>query len=139
VVVVGDQEAFAEDLGLQCFAGGIVDVPGQGKVGRRGPGELGAQHPRHPARVGDPGYLGLDSGGPAAGLAAGQGRGQLAQGPGGLGQGLVEAGRLGGVQVRGVGQDDPPVGAEHERAGVVGAQSWVLLGVDAAKVAGASQ
>src|ERR1035437_9731056 len=72
----------------------------------------------------------------AAGLAPGQSRGELAQVPGGLGEGLVEAGALFGVQVGGVGQDDPPVGAEHERAGVVGAEPWVLVGVDGVPAAG---
>jgi len=45
----------------------------------------------------------------AAGLAAGQGRGQLAEFPAGLGQrSAVEPGGLGGVQLRGVGEDGAP-------------------------------
>ena len=80
--------------------------------------------------------LGLNGVEPAAGLAAGQGRGEFAEVPGGLGQGLVEAGGLFGVQVGRVGQDHPPVGAEHECAGVVGAEPWVLVGVDRLPTAG---
>src|ERR1019366_2914941 len=128
--------AFAEDLGFQGSAGGIVDLPGQAHRGGGGTCELGGQDPGDPAWVGDPGYLGQDGVGFAAGLAAGQGRGELAQVPGGFGQGLVEAGGLFGVQVGRVGQDDPTVGAEHECVGVVGAEPWVLVGVDEVPVAG---
>ena len=64
---------------------------------------------------------GLDGRAVAADLGAGQGRGELAQGSGGFGQGLGEAGGLGCVQGFGVGQDHPPVGSEHACSGVVGA------------------
>ena len=59
----------------------------------------------------------------AAGLAAGQGGGQLVQLPGGLGQrGAVEAAGLMLVQLRGVRQDRPAPGAVDDAAGVIGGQ-----------------
>src|SRR5450759_4686746 len=72
----------------------------------------------------------------AAGFAAGQGRSELAQGPDGLGEGLGEAGGLGCVQGFGVGQDHPPVGAEHDGAGVTSTQPGELLDIDRAAPAG---
>src|SRR5665647_3055062 len=94
VVVVGDEQALAEDLGFQCLAGGGVDLPAQPHLGRCLAGQVGGQHSVDPAGAGDRGDVGQDGGAVAAGLAAGQGVGQLAQAPEGLGQGLVEAAGL---------------------------------------------
>ncbi len=54
----------------------------------------------------------------AAGPAAGQGRGELTELPGGLGQGLIEPAGLLGVQVRRVCQHRPPGTAECRHGGV---------------------
>ena len=63
-----------------------------------GTGEGGAQDPSHPGVVGDRVDLGGDLGGGAAGFATGQGLGQVVELADGFGEGLVEPGRLGGVQ-----------------------------------------
>jgi hypothetical protein len=63
-------------------------------------GQVGGQDPGDPAGPGDRADRSLYRGRGPAGVAAGQGGGQFGHGAGGLGQGLVEPGRLGGVQGR---------------------------------------
>jgi hypothetical protein len=98
--VVGDQDPFPEDLFLQGAAGDRVDAPGQAQVGWMFTGQVGGQDPGDPAGPGDRVDRSLYRGRGPAGVAAGQGGGQFGQGAGGLGRGLVEPGRLGGVQGR---------------------------------------
>ena len=74
--------------------------------------------------MGDLGNLRFHLGPGAAGLAAGQGGGQLVELPGGLGQrGAVEAAGLMLVQFGGMGQDRPAPGAVDVAAGVAGGQA----------------
>jgi hypothetical protein len=68
---------------------------------------------------GDPGDLGLECGAVTAALAGVQDPGELGQRPGGFGQGLVEPAGLFGVQVRGVGEQDPAGRAEGVGGGLV--------------------
>src|SRR5271165_1203904 len=86
------------------------------QASRRSPGgiagELPGEDAADPGVMGDLGDLGLDLAAGPAGLAAGQGGGQLIQLPGGLGQrGAVEAAGLMGVQLGGMSQDRPAPGA----------------------------
>ena len=123
VVVAGDQHVLAEDLFLQRGAGVRVDLPGQPQV----PGLLAGQFPGDDAA--GPGlavtcsiYCG-DVLFPAAGLAAGQGGGQLVQLLAGLGQGgAVEAQGLAVVQFRGVGEDGAAPGTVDVTASVSSGQ-----------------
>jgi hypothetical protein len=66
----------------------------------------------------------------APGVPAGQGVGQLGQRPSGLGQGLLEAAGLRGVQGRGVREQDASVDAEHDPPGVVRGQLAEPVRVD---------
>ena len=123
VVVIGDQHVLAEDLILQRGAGIGVDVPGQAQVLGLGPGQVPEDDAPHPRLGRDRGDLGFDLVPGAAGLAAGQGRGQLIQFLAGLGQrGAVEPAGLAVAQLRGVGQDGAPLGAVDHPAGVAGGQ-----------------
>ncbi|HEV3293715.1 MAG TPA: hypothetical protein VG123_32445 [Streptosporangiaceae bacterium] len=74
---------------------------GQAEVSRLVPGQLPGADTAHPRLGGDRGDLGFDLVAGAAGLAAGQRGGQLAEFLAGLGQrGALEPGRLGLVQFR---------------------------------------
>jgi hypothetical protein len=90
-VAVGEQDPFAEQAGLQRFAGGGVDGEGQAQVGGPLAGEGGGDGLGDPAGLADGGDLGLNRGAGAAGFAAGQLVGQSGQALPGFGQGLVEA------------------------------------------------
>jgi hypothetical protein len=99
-------------------------MPGQAQVF----GLLAVQAPggdaADPWLAGDRLDLCLDFLAGTAGLAAGEGGGQVAEFLAGLGQGgAVEPGGLGGVQLRGVGQDSPPLGAIADPLGVEGGQA----------------
>ncbi len=93
-------------------------------------GEVGGEHAADPGILANRVDFGLDRGAAPAGLAAGQGGGQLVELPGGLGQGLVEAAGLALVQGRGVGEHDAAVGAVNLPAGVEGGQAAETLFVD---------
>ena len=80
-------------------------LPRQAQAGWALAGEGDLQDPGHPAGIGDLLDLGLDLAAGAAGLAAGQPGGQARQLPVGLGQGLVEAAGLAGVEGGRVGED----------------------------------
>ena len=100
VVVVGEQDAFAEQLigeGLDRFG---VDGPLQGEVGRGLADEGVGDDPGQPAGLEDLGELGLDPAAVLAGFAAGQAFGQLGEPPAGAGHGLVEPRDLFVVQRR---------------------------------------
>jgi hypothetical protein len=103
-VAVGEQDAFAEQAGFQRFAGCGVGGEAQPQVGGFVAGEGGGEDVADPAGFADGGDFGLDRGAGAAGLAAGQLVGQGGQPLLRLGEGLVEAAGLGGVQGLGVGQ-----------------------------------
>jgi hypothetical protein len=90
-----------------------------------------------PAGFADRGDLGLDGGAGPAGLAAGQFVGQHAQALPGLGQGLVEAAGLPGVQAGGVGQDRAAGHPERGDGGVHIAQTGEPVGVHGAVVGAA--
>jgi hypothetical protein len=99
VVVIGDQHVLAEDLLFQGGAGGRVDAPGQAQVFGLVAGEVPGNHPPDPGFPGDRGDLGLRLLAGPAGLAAGEGGGQLIQFLAGSGQGgAVEPAGLGLVQ-----------------------------------------
>src|SRR6516225_3905607 len=98
VVVAGDQDAFAEDLGFQLAAGAVVDVPGQTVLGGCVAGEVPVDDPAQPGVGEQSGDLGGDLVGPAAGFAAGEGVGQIGEFGLGFGDGLVEPAGLRGVQ-----------------------------------------
>ena len=85
---------------LESGAGAGVAAPGQPQVGGFVAGEGDGDDVGHPAGFADGGDLGLDRGPVAAGAAAGQTRLQLGQAAARLGQGLVQATGLLGVQVR---------------------------------------
>src|SRR5216683_7134743 len=75
--------------------------------------------------------VGLDFGAGPAGAAAGQGGGQLVEFAAGLGQGgAVEAAGLVLVQLGGMGEDRPAVGAVDGAAGVVGGEAAEPVLVD---------
>ena len=96
VVVIGDQDVLAEDLLFQRGAGVRVDAPGQAQVLGLVAGQLPGDDPADPGLGGDRLDLGGDLVLAAAGLAAGQGGGQLVQLLAGLGQrGAVEPAGLG--------------------------------------------
>ena len=123
VVVVGDQHVLAEDLLLQPGPPGGVDGPGQPQVAGGIAGELPGDDAADPGVMGDLADLRLDLAAGPAGLAAGQGGGQLIELPGGPGQrGAVEAAGLMGVQLGRMGQDGPAPGAVDDPAGVIGGQ-----------------
>ena len=133
VVVIGDQHVLAEDLLFQRGAGAGVDAPGQAQVFGLVAGQLPGDDPPHPGLAGDLLDLGLHLVPAAAGLAAGQGGGQLVEFLAGLGQrGAVEPAGLAGMQFRGVGQDRAPPGAVDLAAGVVGGQPAEPVLVDEA-------
>jgi hypothetical protein len=85
--VVGDQDVLAEDLFFQGGAGGRDDVPGEPVVLGGVSGQLPGDDAARPGVVQDPGDLGFDLLAWPAGLAAGQGEGQLVQLAARLGQG----------------------------------------------------
>ena len=93
-------------------------------AGRGGhPGQLPGDDAADPGVMGDPGDLCLNLVPGRAGLAAGQGGGQLVQLPGGLGQrGAAEAADLMLMQLRGARQDRPALGTVDDAAGVIGGQ-----------------
>ena len=70
VVAVGDQDPFAEQLGLQRFAGGGIDGEGQPHPGGGISGEVGGEYPAQPAGPGDAVDGGLHAGAVAAAVAA---------------------------------------------------------------------
>jgi len=74
--------------------------------------------------------VGLDAGTVAACPAALQDGGEFGELAGGLGDGLVEAAGLPGVQGRRVGEDDPSLGAERRDPGLVPGQPGEPRGVD---------
>jgi hypothetical protein len=99
-VAVGEQDPFAEQAVFQFRAGAGVGAPGQPEAGRVVAGEGSGDDLADSAGFEDGGDVGLDLGAVAAGVAAVQPGLQLAQAGAGLGQGLVQATRLGGVQRR---------------------------------------
>jgi len=119
VVVAGDQDVLAEDLLFEGGAGVLVDVPGQAQVFRLFSGQVPADDAAHPRFCGDGGDLGLDFVPGAAGFAAGQGAGEIAEPRSGFREGGAgEPGGLRLVQFRGMGQDRAPVRAVGGAAGV---------------------
>ena len=100
------------------------------QLGRGLAGEGDRHDALESAGPGDPGDGCLDPGAVAAGLPALEDTGQLGQRPAGLGQGLVQPGRLLGVQGRGVGEQYPPLRAERLHAGLVDGQFAEAFGVD---------
>src|SRR5664279_4086012 len=104
VVVVGDQDPFAEDPCFQRFPLRGVDGPGQSVLGGCVAGQVPVDDLTDPAVVGDLADFGGDLVAGAAGFPA-------FQGGGGEGPGLVV------VQVLRVGEHDPPVGAVDDAAG----------------------
>jgi hypothetical protein len=100
VVVVGDQDPFAEDLVFQGGPGVFVDVPGQVQIGGGVAGQIPGQDPPDPGIFADPADLGGHGVFVAAGLAAGETLGERGQPGLGLGEGLVQATGLPGVQSR---------------------------------------
>jgi len=100
VVVIGDQHVLAEDFLFQRGAGGRVDGPGQAQVLWLVAVELPGDDAADPGLAGDRLDLRFDFCPGPAGLAAGQGGGQLVQFLAGLGEGgAVEPAGLGGVQL----------------------------------------
>jgi len=77
----------AEELFFQGGAGGLVEAPREPQVFGLGAVQLPGDDPPDPGLLRDCGDLGLDLRPGAAGLAAGQGGGQVVQLPPGLGQG----------------------------------------------------
>ena len=108
-VAVGEQDPLAEQARLEPGAGAGVGAPGQPQLGGRLAGQGDGDDVGDPAGFADGGDLGLHLGPVAAGAAAGQAGGQLGEPAARLGQGLVQAAGLLGVQVRRVG--------EHRAAG----------------------
>ena len=90
--MVGDQDPFPEDVLFQCLSFGCVDRPGQPAVGGAVAGEFDIDDGVHPRVVGDLlDFRGeLFSG--AAGLPAGQRRGEVVEFLADLGQGGVGEG-----------------------------------------------
>src|SRR5664279_6448281 len=87
VLVVGEQDPFAEHLVGEGSAVAGVDAPGEPVLGGGVAGQLDVDDAAQPRVVGDGGDLGLDGGPVAAGFAAGQGGGELVQGLAGFGKG----------------------------------------------------
>src|SRR5664279_6078628 len=128
VLVVGEQDPFAEHLVFQCPSSVTVDVPGEPVLGGGVAGQVAVDDAAQPRVVGDGGDLGLDGGPVAAGFAAGQGRGEFVQQPPGFGQGGAgEGAGLVLVQRLGVGEHDPAGGAVDDTLGVDGAQAGVTV------------
>src|SRR6266536_3596613 len=100
LVAVGEQDPLAEDAALQAPAGRLVGVPRQAEGGWRIAGEGGGDDVCDPARPQDRGDLALDSAAVTAGASACQAGPQLGQAALRLGQGLVQAARLGLLQGR---------------------------------------
>jgi len=88
VVPVGDQDAFAEDLGFQVDAGVLVEVEAQPVLGWSVVGEFPADDAADSRFAEDLGDLGFDLVSGSAGVAAGQRVGQRGQPRLDLGQGL---------------------------------------------------
>ena len=98
VVAVGDQHSFAEHLLLEHLACGLVELEAQPVLGWGVTGELVAQDPGDPRILDDLCDFGFDRRPGTAGVAAGEGVGQLGELRAGLGQGLGEPAGLRGVQ-----------------------------------------
>ena len=77
VLVVGDQDTFAEDLGFQVGAGLVVDVEGEPVLGWGVSGQGDADDAPDPGVVDDPFDVGADLVAVAAGLAPCQDIGQF--------------------------------------------------------------
>ena len=100
VVVAGDQDVLAEDFLFQAGAGGRAGGPGQAQVLWLVTVELPGDDAADPGLAGDRLDLRFGFCLRQAGLAAGQGGGQLVQFLAGLGEGgAVEPAGLGGVQL----------------------------------------
>ena len=99
-VAVGEQDPFAEQAFFQRLRGRWCRWRGQAQVGGVVAGEGGGDDVADPAGFADRGDLGLDRVAGSAGLAAGQAVGSSVRRRVGLGQGLVEAAGLRGVQGR---------------------------------------
>ena len=98
LVAVGEQDSFAEQAVLQPGAGAGVGAKGQPEAGRVLAGEGGGDDLADPAGFEDGGDVGLYLAPGAAGVAAVQPGLQVGQAGAGLGQGLVQAAGLPGVQ-----------------------------------------
>ena len=99
VVMIGDEHVLAEQLLFEGGASVLVDGPGEAQVAGFFSVQLPGDDPPDPGLAGDRGDLGLDLVAGPAGLAAGEGGGQLAEFPAGLGQGgAVEPAGLAFVQ-----------------------------------------
>src|SRR5680860_998209 len=130
VVVVGDDDVFAEDLGLQLGVGGGVDIPGEAQVFGFLAGQAPSEDALYPGVVGDLGDVGLDGGPVSAGLAASQGGGQFVEAAAGFGQGgALKTADLVGVQLGRMGEDGAPLGAIACPADFQGVQAGVTVGV----------
>src|SRR6266702_4780623 len=100
VVMIGDQDMLAEDLLFERGVAILVDVPGEPVVFGGVSGQLPGDDAAGPGVVQDLYDHGFDLGTCPAGLAAGQGGGQVVHLAGGLGQGGAgEAAGLAFVQV----------------------------------------
>ena len=138
MVAVGHQYAFAEDLFFQVGAGRLVEVEGQPVLGGGGAGELPRDDAAHPGVLDDLGDLGFDLVAGPVGVAPSQGVGQRGELRDRLGQGLVEAAGLGGVQGGGMGEHYATVGAEDLAAVLQGGQPGEPVGVHQVPVGGGS-
>src|SRR5258708_4737051 len=113
------QDVLAEDLFFQGGAGAGVDVPGEAVVFGGVSGQLPGDDAARPGVMQDLADLGFDLRAWPAGLAAGEGGGQLVQLPARLGQGGAgEPAGLLFVQLGGVGEDRPALRALELAAGV---------------------
>ena len=134
-VAVGEQDPLAEQAAFQPAAGGGVDGEAQAQVGGLVAGEGDGHDLTDPARFADGGDLGLHRGAGPAGVAPGQPFGEGGKALLRLGQGLVEATRLGGVQGLGVGQYRPAGHPQRGDRGVDVGQAGKPVRIDAAVAA----